>query len=90
VASSDESFVDKVSSKWWGKLVMSVVCFVGAYAAWSDFTKLENGDTNFIVGSKLIITTYRLFGKLPTVGVLFGVGLLFLGWGDNQWRTGEE
>ncbi len=84
------SLVDKAISAWWGKVILALLIFAGTYAAYSDFTKLENGDVNLIVGSKWFIGLYNLFGKWPTVAVFGLLGAAFLGWGLKQLSTGNE
>jgi len=81
---------ERMVDAWWGKAVFGIVSFVAGYSAYSDFTKLENGEVESIWGAKFSIRLYELFGKWPPVILFILGGILLLGWGLKQMASGKE
>lgn len=62
-----DRILDPLLNRWWGKVLFGTAIVLLAYWLYGDFCRLEAGEKQLIVGSKLIVSTYKLFGKWPPV-----------------------
>ena len=84
-----DDFWDDLLGSWWGKMLMSLVLFLIAWAIFSHFSRMEaEGGSSRIVW--YVALAYYIGGKWTVAGTFALMGLLLGYAGFRQLRDGHE
>ncbi len=81
---------DRLIDRWWGKVLCGCFFFAICGLMYYNFSQVENGDRDAIVGPQIIVGAYKLFGKWPPIAVFALLGLGSAMWGFVHLLRGRE